>query len=71
MSRPSAAAVCNVASAALLQSHFIALGSGSESQAGLLAHSAGLIEILAAQGDGGASGPRQVMPDPQARLSAE
>jgi len=63
--------VCNAASDALLQSHFIWLGSGSEGQVGLLSHSAGLIEILAAQDDEGASGPRQMLPAPleQARLS--
>jgi hypothetical protein len=63
--------VYNAASAALLQSLLIWLGSGWEGQIGLLSHGAGLIEIFAAQDDEGASGPRQMLPDPleQARLS--
>jgi hypothetical protein len=63
--------VCNAAPAALLQSDVIWLGSGSEGQTGLLSHGAGLIENFAAQDDEGASGPRQMLPDPleQALLS--
>jgi hypothetical protein len=51
----------------VLQSHFIGLGPGSEGQTGFFSYGGGLIEIFVAQDDEGASGLRQVLPDPQSR----